>query len=163
MFKYSFMIETSLLESLRSQKNPFKSSIQAKLVICTQFLCDVSFLEFLVLKMSSYQLYECIICSNTDLGSQQLCQSHFGSKIPILELNLGKTSYKDIVFARREFLSIVGAQNESLRLIIIYYIKKHIQDLNNFARFTSEPKNKSKGSIQAKLVTQTQFLREVTL
>ena len=28
----------------------------------------------------------------------------------------------------------------SLRLIIIYYIKLHIWDLNNFARFTSEPK-----------------------
>ena len=58
-----------------------------------------------------------------------------------------QTSYKDLVFARGEFLSVVGAQNESLRLIIIYYIKLHIWDLNNFARFTSEPKNKSKGSI----------------
>ena len=58
-----------------------------------------------------------------------------------------QTSYKDLAFARDEFLSVVGAQNESLRLIIIYYIKSHIWDLNNFARFTSEPKNKSKGSI----------------
>ena len=41
---------------------------------------------------------------------------------------------------RGEFLSVVGAQNESLRLIIIYYIKLRIWDLNNFARFTSEPK-----------------------
>ena len=48
---------------------------------------------------------------------------------------------------RGEFLSVFGAQNQSLRLIIIYYIKLHIWDLNNFARFTSEPKNKSKGSI----------------
>ena len=37
-----------------------------------------------------------------------------------------QTSYKDLVFARVEFLSVVGAQNESLRLIIIYYIKIHI-------------------------------------
>ena len=66
-------------------------------------------------------------------------------------------------FARGEFLSVVGAQNESIRLITIYYIKLNFWDLNNFARFTSEPKNKSKGSVQAKLVTQTQFLREVTL
>ena len=58
-----------------------------------------------------------------------------------------QTSYKDLVFARGEFLSVVGAQNESLRLIIICYIKLHIWDLNNFARFTSKPKNKSKGSI----------------
>ena len=58
-----------------------------------------------------------------------------------------QTSYKGLVFARGEFLSVVGAQNESLRLIIICYIKLHIWDLNNFARFTSEPKNKSEGSI----------------
>ena len=66
-----------------------------------------------------------------------------------------QTSYKDLVFARGEFLSVVGAKNESLRLIIIYYIKLHIWDLNNFARFTSEPKNPSNGSILAKLVTKT--------
>ena len=64
-----------------------------------------------------------------------------------------QTRYKDLVLARGEFLRVVGAQNESLRLIMIYYIKLHIWDLNNFARFTSEPKNKSKGSILAKLVT----------
>ena len=74
-----------------------------------------------------------------------------------------QTSYKDLVFARGEFLSAVGAQNESLRLIIIYYIKIHIWNLNNFARFTSEPKNSSKGSIEAKLVTKTKILCEVTL
>ena len=37
-----------------------------------------------------------------------------------------QTSYKDLVFARGDFLSVVGAQNESLRHIIIYYIKIHI-------------------------------------
>ena len=36
-----------------------------------------------------------------------------------------QTSYKDLVFARGEFLSVVGDQNESLRLIIIYYINIH--------------------------------------
>ena len=63
---------------------------------------------------------------------------------------------------RGEFLSVVGAQNESLRLIIIYYIKLHVWELNNFARFTSEPKTQSKGSIYAKLFTSTQILYEVT-
>ena len=53
----------------------------------------------------------------------------------------------DLVFARGEFFSVVEAQNESLRLIIIYYIKLNMWDLNKLARFTSEPKNKSKGSI----------------
>ena len=42
---------------------------------------------------------------------------------------------------RGEFLSVVGTQNESLRLIIINYIKLHIWDLNKYARLTSEQKN----------------------
>ena len=45
-----------------------------------------------------------------------------------LRLDLGKTIYEDLVFPRGEFLSLVGAQNESLRLIIIYYIKIQIWD-----------------------------------
>ena len=52
-----------------------------------------------------------------------------------------------LVFAQGEFLSVIGAQNESLRLMIIYYVKLHIWDQNSFARFTSEPKNPSKGLI----------------
>ena len=58
-----------------------------------------------------------------------------------------QTSYKDLVFAGGEFLSVVEAKNESIRLIIIYYIKLHIWDLNNFAIFPLELKNPSKGSI----------------
>ena len=74
------------------------------------------------------------------MGSQELCLSHFGAKIPILGLDLGKTSYKDLVFTRGEILSLVGAKNESISIILIYYIKIHILDLNNFARFTSRQK-----------------------
>ena len=50
-------------------------------------------------------------------------------------VDLGKTSYKDLVFARGEFVSVVGGQNESLR-----YVQILIWDHNNFARVTSEPK-----------------------
>ena len=53
------------------------------------------------------------------MGSKQLCYSHFGAKIPILGLDLGKTNYKDLVFARGEFLSVVGAQKEPLRIILM--------------------------------------------
>ena len=35
--------------------------------------------------------------------------------------SIGKTSYKDLIFARGEFLQLVRAQNKSLRPIIIYY------------------------------------------
>ena len=40
-------------------------------------------------------------------------------------LYFGKTSYKVLVFARNEFLRLVGAPNESLILIIIYYMFKY--------------------------------------
>ena len=36
-----------------------------------------------------------------------------------------QTSYKDLVFERGEFLSVVGAQNESLRIILMYYMFKY--------------------------------------
>ena len=36
-----------------------------------------------------------------------------------------RTSYKDLVFARGEFLSVIGAQNESLRTILMYYMFKY--------------------------------------
>ena len=40
-------------------------------------------------------------------------------------LYFGKTSYKDIVFAQNDFLRLVGDPNESLILIIIYYMFKY--------------------------------------
>ena len=40
-------------------------------------------------------------------------------------LDFGKTTYKDLVFARGAFLRFIGAPNESLRLIIIYYLFKY--------------------------------------
>ena len=56
-------------------------------------------------------------------------------------LDLGKISYKDLVFVRGEFLTLVGAQSNSRRLIIIYYIKIHILDEHNFAISTSSQKS----------------------
>ena len=37
-----------------------------------------------------------------------------------------QTSYNDLVFARGEFLSVVGAQNESLRIILMSYMFKYL-------------------------------------
>ena len=37
----------------------------------------------------------------------------------------GKTSYKDFVFAQNEFLKLFGDLNQSLILIIIYYMFKY--------------------------------------
>ena len=64
-------------------------------------------------------------------------------------LDLGKTSYKDLVFARSVLIRLVRAPNESLRLIIIYYMFKYsFRIKTSFARVTSEPKkNPFKSSI----------------
>ena len=43
----------------------------------------------------------------------------------VYKVDLGKTSYKDLVFARGEFLSVAGAQNESPRIILLYYMLKY--------------------------------------
>ena len=40
-------------------------------------------------------------------------------------LDFNKTSYNDFVLAQSEFLRHIGAPNESLRLIIIYYMSKY--------------------------------------
>ena len=50
---------------------------------------------------------------------------------------------------------LVGAPNESLILIIIYYVFKYSFGINNFARDTSEAKKYFKGYISAKLVIRT--------
>ena len=53
-----------------------------------------------------------------------LLESLRGQKT-IFRLHFGKTSYKDLVFARNDFLRLGGAPNESLLLIIIYYMFKY--------------------------------------
>ena len=59
------------------------------------------------------------------VGIKQLCHSHFGAKKVFSGQYFGKTSYNDLVFARNEFLRLSGAPNESLILIIIYYMFKY--------------------------------------
>ena len=55
----------------------------------------------------------------------------------------------DLVFARSAFLRFVGAPNEFLRLIIIFWQQ------NNFGRVTTDPKKSAKGSISIKLDIRT--------
>ena len=40
-------------------------------------------------------------------------------------LDFGNTTYNDFVLARSEYLRNIGAPNESLRLIILYYMFKY--------------------------------------
>ena len=48
------------------------------------------------------------------------------SRKSIQRLDFDKTSYNHFVLARSEFLRLVGAPNEFLRLIIIYYMVKYL-------------------------------------
>ena len=48
------------------------------------------------------------------------------SRKSIEKLDFGKTSYNHFVLARTEFLMLVGAPNEFLRLIIINYMVKYL-------------------------------------
>ena len=47
---------------------------------------------------------------------------------PLEMLDFNKTSYTDFVLARNEFLKLVGAPNESLKLLTIYYIIISLRD-----------------------------------
>ena len=85
--------------------------------------------------------------SNIDLGSKKFARVISELKNPF-KGSIGKTSYKDLIFARGEFFRLVRAQNESLRVIIIYYMFKYtfgiITTLLESLRSQKDP---SKGSI----------------
>ena len=66
-----------------------------------------------------YYLFKYTFGSKTTLRD-----SHWNQKA-LYSLDDGKTSYKHLVFARGEFLRFFGAPNESLRLIIMYYLFKY--------------------------------------
>ena len=56
--------------------------------------------------------------TTTLLESLRSQNTHFWARF-------SQTSFKDLVFVRGEFLSVVGAQNESLRIILMYYMFKY--------------------------------------
>ena len=135
-----------MLDSLRNQNNQFRDQFRQTcykdLVFARGKLLSVvgAQNESLQIILMYYMFKYLFGITTTLLESLRSQNTQFRARFR-------QTSYKGLVFARGEFLSVVGSQNESLRLIIIYYIEFHIWDLNNFARFTSEPKNKSKGLI----------------
>ena len=82
------------------------------------------------------------------------------------KLYFGKTNYDDVVFARNDFLRLVGAPNESQILIIVYYMFKYsVVIKKNFAIVTSEPKKYFKGCVTANYMdlvfARNDFLRPV--
>ena len=72
-------------------------------------------------------------------------------------LYFGKTSYKDLVIARNEFFRLVGAPNEFLILIIIYYMFKYSFRIQTtlLESLRRQKKKYFKGYISTKLVIRT--------
>ena len=63
-----------------------------------------------------------------------------GAKKALLWLDLGKTSYKHLVFARNDFLRLVEPPNESLRLDFgKTSYKDFVFPLGEFLRFFGAP------------------------
>ena len=78
------------------------------------------------------------------------------SQKSILKAIFRKTSYKDLVFSQNEFLRLVGDPNESLILIIIYYMFKYsVGFKTTLLESLRSQKKYFKGNISAKLVMRT--------
>ena len=96
------------------------------------------------------------------MGVKQLCLSHFEAKKVYKRLYFGKTSYKDLGFGGNGFVRLVGAVNESLIIIIIYYMFKYsVGSKTTLLESLRSKKKCFKGYISAKLVIRNWFLREM--
>ena len=113
-----------LLESLRCQNTQFKARFKQTsykdLVFARgEFLSVVGAQnESLGIILMYYMFKYWFGITTTLLESLRSQNTHFGARFR-------QTSYKDLVLARVEFLSVVGAQNESLRIILMYYVFKY--------------------------------------
>ena len=121
MFKYWYGITTTWLESLRSQntqfRDRFRQTCYKDLVFSRGELLSVVGAQnesrriILMYYMFKYWFW----ITTTLLESLWSQSTHFRARFR-------QTSYKDLVFERCESLSVVGAQNESLRIILMYYM-----------------------------------------
>ena len=124
MFKYWFGITTTLLESVRNQNTHFRARFRqtsyTDLVFAPgEFLSVVGAQnECLRIILMSYMFKYWFGITTTMLESLRNQNTHFRARFR-------QTSYKEIVFARREFLSVVRDQNESLRIILMSYTFKY--------------------------------------
>ena len=85
MFKYSVGIKTTLLESFRSKKIILqlyfgKTNYDDVVFARNDFLRLVRAPNESLILIIIYYTFKYITCSNTQLGSKQLCYSHFGAK-----------------------------------------------------------------------------------
>ena len=122
--KYWFGITTTLLESLRNQNTHFRTrfrqtSYEDLVFARGEFLSVIGAQNESLRTILMYYMFKLWFgITTTLLESLQNQNTHFRARFR-------QTSYKDIVFARGEFLSVIGAQNESLRTILMYYMFKY--------------------------------------
>ena len=139
MFKYWFVITTTLLESLRNQNTHFRARSRQtsyKDLVFTrgEFFSVVGCQnESLRIILMSYIFKYWFGITTTLLDSLRSQNTHFRARFR-------QTSYKDLVFARGEFLNVVGAQNESLRIMLISYMFKYWFGITTTLLEFSEPK-----------------------
>ena len=113
-----------MLESLRSQNTHFRArfrqtSYQDSVFARGEFLSVVAAQNESPRIILIYYMFKYLFgIAKTLLESLRSQNTHFRARFR-------QTSYKDLVFARGEFLSVVGAQNESLRIILMYYMFKY--------------------------------------
>ena len=124
MFKYLFGITTTLLEPLWSQNTQFRDRFRQTCYKDLVFERGESLSvvgaqnESLRIILMYYMFKYCFGITTTLLESLRSQNTHFRARFR-------QTSYKDLVFARAESLSIFGAQNESLQIILMYYMFKY--------------------------------------
>ena len=124
MFKYWFGITTTLLESLRNQNTHFRARFRQTsykdLVFARGEFLSVfgAQNESLGIILTYYMFKYWFGITTTLLESLQSQNTQFRDRFR-------QTCYKDLVFARGELLSVVGAQNESLRIILMYFMFKY--------------------------------------
>ena len=126
MFKYTFTIKTTLLESIQIKTNKFKGQISAELVRRTQFLREVRFLRIFGALNESLTLIIIYYMFKYSVGIKTTLIESLRSQKSILKAIFRKTSYNDLAFAQNEFLRLFGAPNQSLILTIIYYMFKYL-------------------------------------
>ena len=101
MLKYTFAIKTTLLESLRDQKNPSKPRFRHNLSNGLSFSL-VAQNESLRLIIIQFMFKYSVAIKTTLLESLMIQKSP------------GKTCYKDFVFGQSDFLRLAGSPNESI-------------------------------------------------
>ena len=140
MFKYWFGITTTLLESLRRQNTQFRARFRQTnykdLVFARgEFLSVVGAQNESLRIILMYYMFKYLFgMTTTLLESLRSQNTQFRARFR-------HSNYKELVFARGEFLSVVGAQKwVPTNYINVLYVQILIWDHNTFARVTSEPK-----------------------